>query len=76
MACPKCGCKVHYQYNAADFGPDDERMERCAACGEIFDIEDSADEDDDHEESSTAASGVPGLSKASDDASNKPVTGD
>jgi ABC-type enterochelin transport system substrate-binding protein len=44
MACPKCGCKVHYQYNEADFGQDDERMERCAACGEIFDIEDSADE--------------------------------
>lgn len=55
MACPKCGCKVHYQYNEADFGPDDERMERCAACGEIFDIEDSADEEDEHEEISAAA---------------------
>jgi CRISPR/Cas system-associated protein Cas10 (large subunit of type III CRISPR-Cas system) len=50
MACPKCGCKVHYQFNDADFGPDDEGMERCAACGEIFDIEDSADEDEGTEE--------------------------
>jgi hypothetical protein len=46
MACPKCGCKVHYQYCDDDFGPDDERLERCAACGEVFDIEDSPDEDE------------------------------
>lgn len=47
MACPKCGCKVHYQFNEADCGPDDERLERCAACGAVFDIEDAADDEDD-----------------------------
>jgi len=50
MACPKCGCKVHYQYNGG--GGDDwdeftENLERCAACGEVFDIEDSTEEEDD-----------------------------
>lgn len=33
MACPSCGCKVHYQFNDADFGPDDERMEPRAEHG-------------------------------------------
>ncbi len=47
MACPKCGCKTTYQYNGADFGPDDERLERCAACRHVFDVEDHADEEDD-----------------------------
>lgn len=48
MACPKCGCKTTYQCNDADatFAGDDEQLERCAACGEVFDIEDHADEDD------------------------------
>jgi predicted RNase H-like HicB family nuclease len=47
MACPSCGCKVHYQFNSEDdFAGDDERLERCAACGAVFDIEDSADEDE------------------------------
>jgi hypothetical protein len=58
MACPECGCKETYQYNGADFGVDDEHLQRCAACGHIFDIEDSADEGDEHEESSTATHGV------------------
>ncbi len=52
MACPSCGCKVTYLYNAGDDEPDDERLERCAACGVIFDIDDAAEEDDqpiDHE---------------------------
>lgn len=49
MSCPECGCKEIYQYNGADFGADDEHLQRCAACGHIFDIEDSADEH--HEES-------------------------
>jgi hypothetical protein len=51
MACPKCGCKVTYEYAgaledalAADL---DDRLERCAACGEIFDVDDHVDEDDD-----------------------------
>lgn len=48
MACPKCGCKVHYQYDDGDdCGPHTEGLERCAACGEVFHIEDGADEDDD-----------------------------
>lgn len=47
MACPDCGCKTHYPYNDADFGPDDEALERCAACGHIFDVEDGLPEDDD-----------------------------
>ena len=57
MACPNCGCKVHYQFNDADFGPDDERLERCAACSAVFDIEDAA-EDDDEAECSTVPAGV------------------
>jgi hypothetical protein len=48
MACPNCGCKVHYQFNTEEgFGGDDERLERCAACGAVFDIEDAADDEDD-----------------------------
>jgi hypothetical protein len=48
MACPACGCKVHYQFNSEEgFAGDDERLERCAACGAVFDIEDAADDDDD-----------------------------
>lgn len=34
MACPKCGCKVTYEFDDA-------------ACGEVFDIDDHAEEDDD-----------------------------
>ena len=50
MACPKCGCKVHYQYNGGDdWSEFTENLERCAACGEVFDIEDSTDEEDDGE---------------------------
>ena len=48
MACPECGCKTTYQYdNGDDLGTDDENLERCAACGEVFDIEDGAPEEDD-----------------------------
>lgn len=47
MSCPACGCKVHYQYDADEFGPGDEGLERCAACGEVFHIEDAADDEDD-----------------------------
>jgi hypothetical protein len=49
MACPKCGCKVSYQFdgdNSDECRGDDERLERCAACRHVFDIEDSADEGD------------------------------
>ncbi len=50
MACPKCGCKVHYQ---VDLGWDDlpqevEGPERCAACGEVFEMQDAAEDDDDY----------------------------
>jgi hypothetical protein len=49
MACPACGCKVHYQFNSEDdFAGDDERLERCAACGAVFDLEDAADDEDDY----------------------------
>lgn len=50
MACPKCGCKETYQFDGCDddgcaLGSDD-RIERCAACGHVFDIEDHTYEDD------------------------------
>lgn len=45
MACPKCGCKVCYQYDDED--GEDDRLQRCAACGEVFDLDDHAEEDDD-----------------------------
>lgn len=48
MACPTCGCKEVYQYDDED-DPADGRLQRCAACGEIFDLDDHADEDDDHD---------------------------
>jgi hypothetical protein len=50
MACPKCGCKVSYQYdNGDDCGPTDDRLERCAACGEVFDLDDHTNEEDNDE---------------------------
>lgn len=49
MACPTCGCKTTYQYDGAGecHGSSDEGLERCAACGHIFDIEDHTPEDED-----------------------------
>lgn len=49
MACPNCGCKVCYQYDggASDHEPGPgENIERCSACGHIFDIEDHEPEDE------------------------------
>ena len=47
MACPQCGCKTTYCYDEGDDMPGgDERLERCAACGAVFDIEDESPEDD------------------------------
>lgn len=46
MACPKCGCKTVYQFDDED-EPQDDRLQRCAACGEVFDLDDHAEEDDD-----------------------------
>lgn len=45
MACPKCGCKVTYQYdednvNSTPF------LERCANCGAIVVEEEALEEDD------------------------------
>lgn len=48
MACPKCGCKCVYQYDE-DNDVEDERLQRCAACGAVFDLDDHAEEDDDNE---------------------------
>lgn len=47
MSCPKCKCKVCYQYDDED-APDDD-WERCAACGLVFHIDDHAPEDDEAE---------------------------
>lgn len=44
MACPSCGCKETYTYDDEDYPQDG--MERCAACGGIFDIEDHVGEDE------------------------------
>lgn len=48
MACPSCGCKVHYQYDdGEDFCPVDEEWQRCAACGHIFHADDGDYEHED-----------------------------
>jgi hypothetical protein len=40
MACPKCKCKVCYNYDSGDdYQTDDDNLERCAMCGHIFDAE-------------------------------------
>jgi hypothetical protein len=51
MACPKCGCKVTYQYDPfPDFSdPNEDYLERCAHCGEIFDSEFADDDDEEGE---------------------------
>lgn len=46
MACPSCGCKTVYPYDDED-EPDDGRLQRCAACGHVFDLDDHADENED-----------------------------
>lgn len=52
MSCPKCGCKVCYEYEDGDYAtPSTPDMERCAACWHIFPIEDHIDEDEDLETS-------------------------
>lgn len=44
MACPECGCKVTYTYDDDECGD----LDRCANCGNIFDINEAIDEEDDH----------------------------
>jgi hypothetical protein len=49
MACPKCGCQVHYQFDNGDVigtDPLNEELERCAACGYVFALMDEADDDE------------------------------
>jgi hypothetical protein len=47
MACPKCGCKETYQYDDGDdCGMADDSLERCAACGHVFYVDDHLPEDD------------------------------
>lgn len=46
MACPHCLCKVVYPFDDED-EPQDDRQQRCAACGALFDLDDHAPEDDD-----------------------------
>lgn len=48
MACPACGCKECYQFDDED-EPTDDRLERCSACGLVFDIDDHTPEDDDEQ---------------------------
>lgn len=47
MACPQCGCKTTYEYDDGDDCAADTDLERCAACGLVFPIEDHAPEDED-----------------------------
>ena len=57
MSCPRCGCKVCYEYNDDDMGLGDDRLERCAACGEIFEIEDHAEEDEEYPDEQESSNG-------------------
>jgi hypothetical protein len=77
MACPRCGCQVHYQY---DTGHDP--AERCASCGKVFYPEEAADDEDDEPWPFTGcsgpltdcdmedAAGVPDAAKTGDGGSN------
>lgn len=48
MACPRCGCKTTYDVDAGDDADSfDDWLQRCAACGHIFNTEDHTEEDDD-----------------------------
>lgn len=49
MACPNCGCKETYYYDDEYYGEyyEDSGLERCAACGYIFDVEDALPDDED-----------------------------
>ena len=44
MACPKCSCKTVYQFDHED-EPQDDRLQRCAKCGSVFDLDDHEDDD-------------------------------
>ena len=47
MACPKCKCKVCYQYDDEDDAiMSDYQLEKCAHCGHIFDELEALDNDE------------------------------
>jgi hypothetical protein len=47
MACPKCGCKTTYPYDDSWDGEPgyNDDMDSCAACGNVFYIEDHDEEE-------------------------------
>lgn len=49
MACPKCGCKTVYQFDNEE-DPQDDQLQRCAACGEVFDLDGYVEEEDDDQD--------------------------
>jgi uncharacterized protein YbaR (Trm112 family) len=48
MACPECGCKCTYPYDDSqdDAMQASDGLERCAACGHVFELDDELPEDD------------------------------
>ena len=46
MRCGMCGCKTVYQFDDEE-DPQDDRLQHCTACGEVFALDDHAEEDDD-----------------------------
>jgi predicted nucleic acid-binding Zn-ribbon protein len=45
MSCPKCGCQVTYVFQDDDLDNDDS-MERCSACGNIFYFDEAGPDND------------------------------
>jgi uncharacterized Zn finger protein len=45
VSCPACNCREVYTFDDGD-DPGDDRLQRCAACGHVFDLDDHADEDE------------------------------
>ena len=71
MACPKCGCVEVYVYDDED-DPTDDRLQCCAACGYVFDMDDHAPEPEEWEDldpaTAPASPAVPGRHQFDDDA--------
>ena len=60
MACPKCRCKLTYQYDdGCDGEYGHEALDRCAACGHIFYTEDELHENDEDETPNAEFTGGP-----------------
>ena len=49
MACPNCLCIEVYVYDDED-EPSDDRLQRCTACGLIFDLDDHIEENNEDED--------------------------